>query len=158
MNSTGDPTERTEPDNLRASDSPDRLAQIASRVEAATPGPWVWAGETSEHDFQWHEVNARTHEQEYSCVVDHGWQHEGCFDIGPGVVGSWGYDADGVMMEVADATFIAHAREDVPYLLARVRELEGAARDVAECGDDNVFASVPNTYIARLRAALAEQP
>jgi hypothetical protein len=28
---------------------------------------------------------------------------------------------------VADSAFIAHAREDVPWLVARIRELEGVA-------------------------------
>jgi len=48
----------------------------------------------------------------------------------------------------ADATFIAHARTDVPALIARVRELE------AECERTRIFGS---RKFAELRAADVEQ-
>ena len=76
----------------------DHLKNIRERVEAATKGPWTW---TKEQD---------------------GWG-----DCGPNldgatdeVIGSWGHDANGIFVDPADAEFIAHARTDLPRLLAAV--------------------------------------
>jgi hypothetical protein len=66
--------------------TPERLAEIEARVNAATPGPWV-------HDEFW------------------------------GVVDPVFVDEDGHLAP-QDMKFIAAAREDVPDLIARVRELE----------------------------------
>ena len=80
----------------------DRLDEIRARAEAATPGPW-------------RELDAA-----YGMIVH---------DTGP----------DSAQIVVLadhrfggpDSTFIAHAREDIPYLLAEVERLRMA---MAEAG------------------------
>lgn len=78
--------------------SPERLAGIAARTEAATPGPW----------------------DAYESDCD---MHVGRSPDGPHVAlfgrASW-HDVP------ADATFVAHARQDVPDLLAEVERLRVA--------------------------------
>jgi hypothetical protein len=75
------------------------LAAIAARANAATPGPWCT---DNTEIYQGSEYRA-----------DAFWVGETCRVDGP--------DAP------ADAEFIAHARTDVPALLARVAELEAQA-------------------------------
>ena len=88
-----------------------REAEIRARVDAATPGPWRWLDD-----------------QQVCPVLIAGsresWQ--------PLVGGGFPGDGEAVIVRKDDARFIAHAREDVPYLLARVRELEAAFRDAIE--------------------------
>ena len=73
----------------------DRLDEIRSRAEAATPGPW---GVFAKRGGDVCEVLDAHHDQ---------------------VCRMYAYDED----TLADATFIAHAREDIPYLLAEVEQL-----------------------------------
>ena len=82
--------------------TPDELAAMREREQAATPGPWA----ANESQFSSHEK-----------ISD--WYVAG--GKGGGVVqivGRWNQD------DKADALFIAHAREDIPRLLARIDELE----------------------------------
>jgi hypothetical protein len=128
--------------------TPEELAEIEARAQAASPGPWVWVDNGFEDDPP-------------EKLIDHGWQHQGpdlvrlgdwskCFyccqwadgvDTSRGkqgtpghehrareaVVSSWGYDADGLIVKRADAVFIARAREDIPKLIAEVRRLKGTS-------------------------------
>ncbi len=84
--------------------TPDELAAIEARLQAATPGPWTevpnyneWLG---------------------------GWRASG--PVEP----SWDYKLDEPCQErseaqaAADQAFVNSAREDVPRLVARIRELE----------------------------------
>ena len=73
----------------------DRIEEIRARVEAATPGPWERKG-----DIIWHEYEPN---EPFS---------------GPPLVVRDDHIAGG------NADFIAHVREDIPYLLARIEELE----------------------------------
>jgi hypothetical protein len=75
----------------------DRIAEIEVRVKAATEGPW-----------------------EYGKRPDGSvWLSTGNPERGQHYQGDWeGFDAD--------AAFIAHARTDVPYLLAEVKRLREA--------------------------------
>ena len=85
------------------------LAAIEARAAAATPGPWVrirdhrWASDIYVHADARHDVAGRP----VARVNEH-------------------YTPD------VDAEFIAHARQDVPALLAEVRRLRGAIEDYAE--------------------------
>lgn len=101
----------------------DRLAQIEARVEAATPGPW--------EDF----VLGSDDTARVRSIAP---------DMGP-LRGSdnicWVGDRSMPLVS-EDAEFIAHAREDVRYLLDRVREAEriaaaykNAAADYADAVD-----------------------
>lgn len=92
------------------------LDAIKARVEAATPGPWkADGGEVSQHWSRpepWQEVVST----EVSCMSY-------CY----------GGTARGVERD-ADAEFIAHARTDVPALVAEVERLrarEGRVRALA---------------------------
>lgn len=87
----------------------ERIEAIRGRVEAAIEGPW------DRHDFGY------AGEQEPSSIV----VHTGKFDWeavrdGETVIAGMGWDAQ----ENANAEFIAHARTDVPDLLAEVERLE----------------------------------
>lgn len=87
--------------------SDDRLAEIEAREAAATPGPW--------------------HRLDFAHDANDVWIGPSFRNVIAQVVPD---DAS------ADAAFIAHAREDVPWLLAEVRRLraiEAAARDVLDC-------------------------
>lgn len=80
-----------------------RLAEIEARAEAATEGPW-YDENVSEKD-----------------VRPTGWSINigGSWDM---VLGDYGNREPN---HEDDARFIAHARTDIPYLLAKVRELRG---------------------------------
>ena len=81
-----------------------RLNEIEARANAATDGPWEWEGESDEAWTQ----------GDYSLIAQG--------DPGREVIGSGGHDAGGVDVEnPADAEFIAHARTDVPALVAVAR-------------------------------------
>jgi len=91
------------------------LEAIEARANAATPGPWIYAS-----------------------------------DNGVGVVGTtdeqtiWFYSLPTLLRNCAagvteaDASFIAHAREDIPALIARIRQLE-AALEVAQGHSAEVY-------------------
>ena len=83
------------------------LTLIKERAGRATPGPWVYSPERDTHDSPIHRANANE--------VSGGY-------IGPdggGVVGS----SEWIWLEDHDGEFIAHAREDVPALVAEVERL-----------------------------------
>ena len=81
----------------------DRLAQIRARVEAATPGPWGWA--RVNHWSEWTDRSL--------AGVD---LHPGGVQRPHEVLRATPGNPPGP----ADAAFIAHARADIPALLAAV--------------------------------------
>jgi hypothetical protein len=94
-----------------------RLAKIEARASAATPGPWTrWIGNTSVHAGKVSENRPGTirHRGPQVCEVDDmnltaeedGEQADTSYPLDP----------------VADAEFIAHARTDVPDLVAALRD------------------------------------
>lgn len=83
------------------------LDAIEARANAATPGPWT-VSRSSDHPGERH--------------IDAG--------LGAGVYVAMDVGAD-------DAAFIANARTDIPALVARVRELEAAERELnAVCANE----------------------
>ena len=72
----------------------DELAEIEARAEAASSGPWERGG-------KWAETSVYAGD-------------------GVMVAGQWDYEEGGISEE-ADAVFIAHARTDIPALLAHIR-------------------------------------
>ncbi len=76
----------------------DELQQIRERADAASPGPWrsFWEG--------------RDHLGGSSCIVT-------------GPPGRTGDDLEIIGATMEDQDFVAHAREDVPRLLAEVERL-----------------------------------
>jgi hypothetical protein len=75
----------------------EELRAIKERCEKATPGPWEWSDGT--------------------CDDEDGERHG--YRCGP----MWVDVCDQLAVPVVDAEFIAHAREDVPALLAEVERL-----------------------------------
>ena len=102
------------------------LDEIERRANAATPGPWA---SRRNRDMRDYEVRA-------GCVL--------------AIVSeaASAKHATSVRECGRNAAFIAHARTDVPALIARVRELE------AECERTRIFGS---RKFAELRAADVEQ-
>ena len=74
------------------------LSEIESRANAATPGPWAKGC----NRYGEHSVYGPEHEDVTPAYTDH---------------------MHGESMMEEDATFIAHAREDVPKLIAEIRRL-----------------------------------
>ena len=81
-----------------------RLDEIEARTTAATEGPWEWEGEAK---AEWElGANSLVPSRRPDDPVLYG----------------YGYDASGIEVEnPADAEFIAHARTDVPALVAALR-------------------------------------
>ncbi len=100
---------------MDATMTPQRLAEIEARLEGVTPGPW--------------RVDPR-----YSCDVQSG---DGAVEIASSATDeTQGPYPGGAALPPekewdANALFIAHARQDVPDLLAYVRLLEGLVSDRA---------------------------
>jgi hypothetical protein len=86
----------------------EELKAIRERTEAATPGPWYW--EKLDADG-WNDT-----EMPYlASASDEGVMHFGdCEQY---------YPSEGSPPNDEDAEFIAHAREDVPKLLAEIERL-----------------------------------
>lgn len=81
----------------------ERLAEIEARENAATRAPWMVV-----YDGLCHEIVRRENGMRIAWVP---------YDFGP-------------IDDANNAAFIAAARDDIPWLLARLRELEaGVARD-----------------------------
>jgi hypothetical protein len=78
----------------------DHLAKIERRLKAATPGPWT--------SF----VEGRDHAS------------------GSSFIRTAGGDIELSGATIADQDFIAHARQDIEFLLAEVRRSRGGSRDV----------------------------
>lgn len=89
--------------------SAEKLAEIAAREAAATPGPWG-----SHRDLD----GVYTVEANPRVSLAEGMAHDG--------VVATVHPVDGDQEAYANVRFIAHAREDVPALLARIAELETA--------------------------------
>ena len=119
----------------------ERVKEIEGRAEKAKPGPWTW------------ELNGFSDDPK-ELQVDHGWSHQGPDLVSAGdaqviVAASWGHDADGLSIDRADAEFIAHAREDVPWLCERLRELARAlSRSVPHPDDVALVASLPDEFLS----------
>ena len=75
-----------------------QLAEIEARVQAATPGPWKSMWEGRDHQSGDHFIMRGTDDARYDDLF-----------LSPG--------------RIEDQDFVAHARQDVPALLAEVRRL-----------------------------------
>lgn len=103
----------------------EELKQIKARVEAATPGPWVLHTDSSRPDVcAGITDSAGNYSGPKSGFMGEGHLFE--FDkYGP----SWGQEYD----NCADAEFVAHARQDVPALIAEVERLRAELNELANC-------------------------
>jgi hypothetical protein len=82
----------------------DRIEEIKERVDKATPGPWVSECEVGE-TFIWNANKT-------------GWRGPG-----PALV------VDDEYISPENADFIAHSRDDIPYLLTRLASVEAENRE-----------------------------
>lgn len=103
-----------------------RIAEIRERAEKATPGPWS-VKQPGEHS------------KEYIRVVDagapstHGFISAGVAEVCCRRSSSEFKARTPSAREQANADFIAHARADIPFLLAQIDEL----RDALSRGENN---------------------
>ncbi|MEU8920380.1 hypothetical protein AB0D10_05490 [Kitasatospora sp. NPDC048545] len=137
------------------------LDAIQARCDAATPGPWRWRGNTEARHLR-----LQTPHHGGLTVMDFKrWGMQGARprfardhlmypanEMVTYEVAAWSkdiYRKDIVGIEHPDAEFIAAAREDVPALLARVRELEaaiGAVLALPTATDEELERMDPEAY------------
>lgn len=121
-----------------------KLAEIEARASAATPGPWRAS-------------TGRTHDPSTGRVtsVEH-WISRGDDDVG--ITGDVSDSRTGEP-SLANAAFIAHARADVPALVAEVRRVgaeNAMLRSATDAAVDGVRATLPAALeIARREGAEA---
>lgn len=96
--------------------SPEKLAEIRARAEAATPGPWYYR--PREHD-DWGQIRTAPGDDGFAaliaCARSGGYPTEDELDQ---------HRHNGTDPYGPNALFIVHAREDVPALLAEVERLK----------------------------------
>jgi len=107
--------------------TPDRLAEIQQRADAATKGFWIWRHFGDDPGEPCRIVMYPADGSTFHVVADEIWQP-------------------------ADAEFIAHAREDIPFLLAELARYQAAvqAADDALC-DILILGSSFTTDVVRRR-------
>ena len=120
--------------------TPEQIAAIKARAEAATKGPWT---------SPWDLPDDATEDQIYIAGPR-----------GEMVVGTMWYDGQHFACAEQDAAFICHARSDVPALVAEVerlrKALEAAKIDFSrESPRDVSIALIINTNNAAIDRALA---
>jgi len=81
-----------------------RLTEIKRRCELATPGEWEFRSRT-------------TDDSDYPFVTYYVWSYPYGRSVGPQGI------CDG-MMRWPDCEFIAHAKDDIAWLLEKLKELE----------------------------------
>ena len=97
----------------------ERIAAIRARLDAATPGPWYWAGDYPSNAPCPHTTEWTDHGPDLmSRTVQKPWGGDTT------VITSSGYDASSLNVEDADAELIAHAPQDLAFLLAEVERLQ----------------------------------
>ncbi len=100
---------------------PDRLKEIAARVEEATHGPWGVAPRSDSDETA--DIVA-----DYQSLPSGGCRAHWIAELDAGLDFNSNREDDIARM-VADAEFIAHAREDIPYLLSALEASEARCRD-----------------------------
>jgi len=119
--------------------SPARLAEIAARAEAATPGPWAYVDEGDKGGNAWvvgefYSIRTDDYPPLAGRVETHEYDEErGDFvqvtDYTRIICDSGMKHDDGP--QIADAAFIAASRTDIPALLAHIAAVEaGSLKDV----------------------------
>ena len=117
------------------SDAPDYDA-IEARANAATPGRWVYS-DVIEGDHN---------------VTHGGWDVARCSDGGYARAKEGSTDLDIHEQAAKNAEFIAHARTDVPALIARCRELEAKVAAVRVEADSAL--AHPDPYLWQVGHAI----
>lgn len=119
-----------------------KLEDIQARAEKATKGPWALGRLYGQHlrhgemDCAWcgkglvlvKVVQAKTsNPRDFTDTVhyhydpnDDSWRDIVSLATGDEITGNYDYEAGGVASTEEDARFIAHTREDIPYLIAEL--------------------------------------
>lgn len=97
----------------------DRIQEIQARCEAATPGPW-------EADETGYDVITKAFSHKDKRTGGYGSEGNFICDLNDGEYHEYADKTE----QVANAEFIAHAREDMPWLLAQLAELREKTRDM----------------------------
>jgi len=102
------------------------LDAIRARCEAATPGPWTFEASEGDCGFSGTCPRSLIYCDDKCPACEHWEVYKGAWPNGPEMVecGDYTFFTD------ADAAFIAHARTDIPALLAEVERMT-AERDAA---------------------------
>ena len=126
--------------------TPERLAEIEARANAATEGPWSWyAPEPSEvyHDLADCMCQTSGSEWEFVGLTPAGHlhlRHEEHQINGPdgrSITGNYFDEVGGILVR-EDRDFMAAARTDVPALVAEVRRLQAAVANWQSWADNVV--------------------
>lgn len=100
------------------------LSAIKTRLEAATPGPWIygsWSGQCH--------LNHHPHGQG-ECIYTYTLQDESCVSLPKENRELIGWNAYRTILNKQDAQFIANAPTDIANLIAEIERLQ-AKQDVA---------------------------
>lgn len=135
-----------------------RLQEIRARCEAATPGPWRWSVKA-----RFHEIEIVAPQNGTTTVMDFvrwGMQNaqprfNDCSDAFGGILRTWDEFEKGNTCNPEgnpNAAFIAHARRDIPDLLAEVERLAAELSAQSEIVQRDWLSPVE---AAALRAQLA---
>jgi hypothetical protein len=126
--------------------SPARLAEIAARAEAATPGPWAYVDEGDKGGNAWvvgefYSIRTDDYPPLAGRVETHEYDEErGDFvqvtDYTRIICDSGMKHDDGP--QIADAAFIAASRTDVPALLAHIAAVEAERDALAAKGVEHI--------------------
>ena len=101
----------------------ERIKEIEERVKAATEGPWIDVTLDKASCGGWRMCGDKAIQKAPSGALIQSKMHTSS----EAVIQASNYD-DSPWMLPEDRTFIAHAREDIPWLIERVKELEKALR------------------------------
>jgi hypothetical protein len=135
-----------------AGEGEDWLAEVRARAEAATPGPWAWAA-TCEKGYGANvgaECFAEDDDDARHPLSGDLSEREDNYIVLQGIASMEHQNAN------ADAEFIAHAREDVPRLLAALARAEAENARAAEEGFKVAARLTARVEEAEARAARAE--
>lgn len=116
------------------------LDAIRRRCDAATPGPWFWNSYSGifstpfvQRDEAFTEAICETEwgDREYRDWPEE-WQDRKSEERSDVAHVPPHHGDTAIGRQAADADFIAHAREDVPALLAEIERLRGELRDLGD--------------------------
>lgn len=120
-----------------------KLKAIEERAEKATPAPW-------QHGFD--DGSGRV-------TKDADWPQGAYIVRGDDTIVTGG-NFEGIacgVEELADADFIAHARQDVPALIAEVRRLREVLHSIAtECPHHDTCSAMASTTASKVNYALCD--
>ena len=123
--------------------TPERIAEIRQREQQATKGPW----------YVEHDADCR----EYGPIIEFPWGLVGPTNVGAATMGEdykqrYGHKVSEISeLTENDAQFLAHARQDIPDLLAEVRRLQAERDRLREALTESLALNINWTETAELQ-------